>query len=361
MFSYTDPLVGIIILVAIIALVTFIDYYRNRYKDKQKEKSLKNLTKSYEFVGLTQGVEEFLALSDNPIPTLQFIANAYIQSGNTQEAIKIYLSILEKLQHSPESSKAKIKIEILQNLGNAYYSAGFLQRAKNVYLEILKNYPRNPQVLIYLLKTYEYLNEYKNAIDALMCIEEIYENMPPSKNEHFFYALELNKAYLHTLLLINSHDMPIAEKIIKLNEIKDNEPKLEKIVLSFFKSVNHSLFWEEMIKSKHQEKYIDILWQFDDKDVPLEQLTDKQILDVYRAKGLVVDNQSCEIFELENMRILKRYSNVPVDLDFEYRCHGCKQIFPFENARCSHCGELLNSDVLLKIRKIDNEASYPLL
>ena len=94
MFSYTDPLVGIIILVAIIALVTFIDYYRNRYKDKQKEKSLKNLTKSYEFVGLTQGVEEFLALSDNPIPTLQFIANAYIQSGNTQEEIKILVMLI---------------------------------------------------------------------------------------------------------------------------------------------------------------------------------------------------------------------------------------------------------------------------
>ena len=361
MFSYTDPLVGIIILVAIIALVALIDYYRNRYNDKKKEASLHNLTKSYEFMGLTQGVEEFLALSNDPIPTLQFIANAYIQSGNTQEAIKIYLSILESLPHSTNSAKSRIKIEILENLGSAYYRAGFLQRAKNVFLEILKNYPRNPQVLIYLLNTYERLNEYKNAIDALMCIEEIYESMPLNKNEQFFRSLELNKDYLHTLLLINKHDISLAEKIAQLNQMKEKEPRLEKIILAFFKSVNHSLFWQEIPKSKHKEHFIDILWLFEPKDLPLASITDKPILDVYRAKGLVIDNESCDIFELENMRILKRYSNIPVDLSFEYRCHSCKQVFPFENARCSHCGELLNNDVLLKIRKTNNEASYSLL
>ncbi len=359
MFSYTDPLVGIIVLAAIIALAAFIDYCRNRYRSKKKERSLKNLAKSYEFVGIAQGVEEFLTLSHNPIPTLQFIANAYIQSGNTQEAIKIYLSILEHLEHSSKNTISKI--EILQNLGSAYYSAGFLQRAKNIFLEILKNYPKNPEVLIYLLKTYEQLNEYKNAINALECIEEIYDMTLDGKNERIYYSIGLNKAYLSALLLINQHDMPLKNKITKLNNLKLQEPKIEKIVLAFFKTISYSLFWEEVIKSQHITKYIDLLWQFESKDVPLDKLKSKEILDVYRAKGFVVDNQNCEIFELENMRILNQHSSLRVDLDFEYRCHGCKQIFPFENARCSHCGELLNNDVLCKIRKIDNEASYPLL
>ena len=361
MFSYKDPLVGIIIIVGIIALVALIDYFRNRYKERQKDISLRNLTKSYDFMGLKDGVEEFLALSQNPIPTLQFIANAYMQSGNTQEAIKIYLGILENLGHSADNTKARIKIEILQNLGSAYYRAGFLQRAKDVFLEILKNYPRNPQVLIFLLKIYEHLHEYTNAIDTLMCIEEIYENMPPNQNERFIYGLGLNKAYLQTLLIINSIELPIADKIAKLNEIKNKEPRLEKIIFAFFKDTNPKLFWEEITKCAHKEHMIDMLWLFDDKNVPLQQIKDKAILDIYRAKGLVMDDQSCDIFELENMRILKQHSHIQVDLDFEYRCHSCKQIFPFENARCSHCGELLNNDVLLKIRKVDNEASYPLL
>ncbi|TLD97312.1 hypothetical protein LS71_000715 [Helicobacter jaachi] len=358
---YSDPLFGIIILVSIIALAALIDYWRNRYKDKQKERSLKNLAKSYEFVGLTQGVEEFLALSHNPIPTLQFIANAYIQSGNTQEAIKIYLSILENLKHTKESAKSRI--EILQNLGTAYYTAGFLQRAKNIFLEILKNYPKNPQVLIYLLKTYESLNEYKNAINALECIEEIYDSEMSATmaQERFFNAISLNKAYLSTLLLINHHAMQLSTKIQKLNDIKAKEPRLEKIILQYFKDVNRSLFWEEIEKSKRIAGMIDILWHFERESVPLDSITNPQILDVYRAKGWINDNQSCKIFALENMRILKQYSHIQVDLDFEYRCHSCKHIFPFENARCSNCGELLNTDVLCKIRNIADEASYPLL
>lgn len=359
MFSYTDPLVGIIIFVSIVALAAFIDYCRNRYKDRRKELSLKNLTKSYDFVGLTQGVEEFLAISNNPIPTLQFIANAYIQSGNTQEAIKIYLSILENLEHSKNSTSAKI--EILQNLGSTYYTAGFLQRAKHIFLEILKNYPRNPQVLIHLLKTYENLNEYQNAIDALECIEEIYDTSPSSRDEHFFHAIALNKAYLHTLLIINATDIPAADKIQKLCVLKNKEPKLEKIILAFLKNINQNIFWDEIAKTVHITKFVDVLWQFEHRDVPLNTITNKQILDVYRAKGFLQDDQSCDMFELENIRILKQYSNLDVDLSFEYRCHGCKQIFPFENARCSHCGDLLNSDVLCKIIRVNDERSYIVL
>ena len=364
MLPYADPLFGILIFVAIVASVALIDYGRNRYKQKQKDKSLQNLAKSYEFVGLTEGVEEFLALCQNPIPTLQFIANAYIQSGNTQEAIKIYLSILENLKHS----HAEARIEILQDLGRAYYNAGFLQRAKSIFLEILKNYPRNPQVLRYLLRTYESLNEYKNAIDALECIEEIYDSSSPSQDyikdstqEHFFHTLSLNKAYLYALLLINQHNVPLISKIQKLDELKNKEPKLEKMILQYFKSVSFSLFWERVQESENIAKYIDILWGFERKDVPLEQITHKQILDVYRAKGWIVDSKVCDIFELENMRILHQHSNLKATLSFEYRCHSCKQIFPFENARCSSCGELLNSDVIYKVQKVRDEASYPLL
>lgn len=364
MLPYADPLFGILIFVAIVASAALLDYARNRYKDKQKDKSIKNLTKSYEFVGLAQGVEEFLALSNNPIPTLQFIANAYTQSGNTQEAIKIYLSILDNLKHS----KTEERIEILHNLGMAYYNAGFLQRAKNIFLEILKNYPRNPQVLVYLLRTYENLNEYKNAIDALECIEEIYNTTPfspshasDSTQEHFFHTLKLNKAYLCALLLINQHNIPLSDKIQKLDELKAKEPRLEKVILQYFKNVSFSLFWDRVQESRNVAQFIDMLWSFEQKDVPLESLTHKQILDVYRAKGWINDEIACDIFELENMRILRRHSLLKATLSFEYRCHGCKQIFPFENARCSSCGELLSSDVVYKIQKVRDETSYPLL
>lgn len=353
--NFTDPLVGIIIALGIIVLFSLFSFFKTRYRDKQRSKSLQNLAKSYEFAGLASGVEEFLSLSNNPIPTLQFIADAYIKSGNTQDAIKIYLSILDNLKHTNKDSK--IKIEILQNLGTAYYGAGFLQRAKDIFLEILKHYPRNPNVLHYLLKTYERLNEYKNALEVLKCIEEIYdESQNTSQVESSNIAL--NKAYINTLLIINQHDLPLSQKIKQLNHIKDVEPRLEKIILSFFKSASFSLFWEEISKSHNIAHCIDILWDFKQTDIPLDAITNAHILDVYRAKGFVVDDRSCDVFVLENMRILKRYSKLKADLSFEYRCHSCKHIFPFEYARCANCGELLNSDVICKIREIKDEASY---
>lgn len=358
--AYTDSLFGIAILILIIAIALLVDFFRNRYRNLKKTRSLNNLTKSYEFIGLTDGVDEFLKLSENPIPTLEFVANAYIQSGNTQEAIKIYLSILENLDpHNKEDTKWRIRT--LQSLGVTYYKAGFLQRAKNIFLEILKNYPKNPEILIYLLKTYENLNEHKKAIEALLCIEELYENNPHLSDEKFSQSLEFNKLYLQTLLLINDHTLQLSRKITQLNEIRAKESRLEKIILRFYKDVSYSLFWEEITQKKCDSSLIDLLWSFERHKVPLDRIQDPMILDVYRAKGWLSDEQSCAIFELENLRILNKYSSLKVDIDFEYRCHSCKNIFPFENARCSSCGELLNTHIIFKIRKKDNEASYPLL
>lgn len=369
---YTDPLFGIVIFITIIAVAAFIDFLRNRYRNKKKEESFKNLTRSYEIMGYADGVKEFLKLSENPLPTLEFIAHSYIQSGNVQEAIKIYLGILDSL-HNP-----KDKIEILQSLGIAYYMAGFLQRAKNIFLEILKNYPRNPQVLMHLLKTYEHLSEYKNAIDALECIEEIYDvqkvsdfsrpspafvSLSISEQKRFENLLLLNKFYLSTLLLINDHILPLSSKIQRLDEMKAKQPKLTKIILTYFKSVSHSLFWEQAntLNQEQVNNMIDILWDFERKDVPIEQITHPQILDVYRAKGWICDEKACEIFELDNMRILQRYCKFQTTLNFEYRCHSCNNIFPFDNPRCPHCGELLCNDLICKVQKVDYETSYSLL
>lgn len=272
----------------------------------------------------------------------------------------------------------KTKLRSLQSLGIAYYMAGFLQRAKDIFLEILKNYPRNPQVLMHLLKTYEHLSEYKNAIDALECIEEIYDvqkasdfsrssftfaPLSVSEQKRFENMLLLNKLYLSTLLLINDHTLPFSSKIQSLNDIKTKQPKLAKIILTYFKSVSHTLFWEQVnaLSQDQVNNMIDTLWDFERKDVPLEYITNPQILDVYRAKGWIYDEKTCEMFELDNMRILQRYCKFQTTLNFEYRCHNCNNIFPFENPRCPHCGELLCNDLICKIQKVDYETSYSLL
>lgn len=364
MIDYKDPLFGIIALLSIIILVILIDMARNYYRKQKKHQALQDLTKSYEFVGLQDGVAEFLKISKNPIPTLEFIAKSYIQSGNVQEAIKVYLSMLESVE------KQEDKISILEQLGIAYFSAGFLHRAKNIFLEILKNYPKNIPMLSLLLKTYESLGEYKNALDSLECIDELYEIQKDNNqfdktfNQYeklqFEQDLVLNKAYLNTLLIINDSSISIAQKIKQLEKIKSTTPKLEKIILLFFFNTNRSLFWGHINHSCNVDSMIDILWSVPKDEVAFDRILNEKARDVYRAKGYIADDKECEKFELENMRLLRRYCSIPVTMTFEYQCNSCKHIAPFENHRCAQCAELLNYTLICKIKKAD-EASFNIL
>ena len=68
---YKDPLFGIVLLFLIIAIIGAIDFIRNRLKERRRTHSLENLKKSYEFLGIKDGVEEFLRLNQNATPTLE--------------------------------------------------------------------------------------------------------------------------------------------------------------------------------------------------------------------------------------------------------------------------------------------------
>ena len=360
MVWYKDPLFGIIILLVIIASVGILDFLRNKMREKKRLGAIENLKKSYDYLGVKDGVEEFLKLSTNPIPTLEFIAQAYIQSGNIQEAIKIYRSIVDNLEDSQE------KARILYALGIAYFQAGFLQRAKNIFLEIIKNYPRNREVLSYLLKTYENLGLYKDALDTLGCIEEIC-NQSQICDEKYLHEIAKNYAYLQTLNTFYDTTLGYETKIAKLKNIYSNHPQLQKLILGFYKEINLPLFWREVLNHKgvsntqNIENLLDIFWKCTKEEVPLSLLNNPKILEIYRAKGYIESSMPCEKFELESIRVLREFSAFRADLSFEYRCSECKSIFPFESNRCPKCNALLCFELICKVIEQKNEISHSLL
>lgn len=345
-FIYRDPLFGITILIAIIAIVALADYSRNRYRSKKRSQSLKNLAKSYEYAGLNEGVMEFLSLAHNPAPTLMFLAQIYAKSGDSEQAIKIYLSMLEK------TSESKDKIPILEALGITYFNAGFLQRAKNIFLEVLKSYPRNSGVLSYLMRTYESMGEYKKALEVLDCLDELEFGSDSKNNE-----ITDNKNYLHLMMLINENFLSLSQKQNQIIALIQQAPSLQKMALHYLKTYNQSLFWEQIAFLKNARNFVDLLWEFPKEKIPFEILKDSQsVLDIYRAKGYVNDKKECDVFELEVLRILSLESlHFKGSIDFEYRCHNCKSIFPFDSYRCPTCSALGMMDLILKLREIKNQ------
>lgn len=337
---YKDPLFSIIIIISIIILVAIADYTRNRFKLKEKKVSLKALADNFNYYEFDKHINQALEISNAPMQTLTFIANVYVANGNFDEAIKIYLAMLEK------SKDIKDKMEIFELLGVAYYKAGFMQKAKNIFIEILKHNPRNTKMLSLLMQTYEVLGEYKNAYDVISCIEELEGEQRELKD------------YISMLILINDNLLSLAEREKEI--LKISSPSTTKLALQYFYQYNIKRFWELMLRCENITNYIDILWNL--KNPPLDSIKDsKQIADVYRAKGLINDDVACDIFELETLRILNKFSNKNANLGFKYRCNICQSTYPFDNTRCPSCGEIGGISLVLEISENKNEKNYSLL
>lgn len=345
---YRDPLFGVAVLIAIIALIVLADYFRNFYRKRQKEKSLKALVKSYEHNGFFDGIAEFLQVSKDPIPTLLFLAKSYVIQGDNQQAIKIYLTLIDQIQEPRQ------KIEVLEELANAYFYSGFLHKAQDLYLEVLKNFPRNIKVLSKLVELYETLGEYQKALNAVECMEELLEDPLLEHKE----KLALLSSYLNMKIL--TQDFVLDEdKQKKLCLILKDFPQLVKPILSYFKLCNPKVFWE-YLPQEGWEDYIDLLWDFLPEQIPLKDLKHSKAFEVFVAKGYY-PSSGCSNFVLETLRLFNQNSKMRATLNFSYQCQECHHKFPFDNFRCPNCGELGSMKLLIKPQRQQNETNFSLL
>jgi len=336
---YRDPLFGLSMLIAIIVVLVFADYGRNKYRLKKRQMALANIEKSYREGSLSDEVVDFFSLSKHPIPLLLFLAKTHLKAGDSAAAIKIYLGMLEKTDNIQE------KIIILGSLGEAYLKTGLLQRAKSVFIEILKNNPLNYQILLLLTQTYEQMGEYKNALETLECLEEL---ATPKQMEEF----KKLKMYLLFMLISNDNFLSLDKKNKEIIRLMRDCSYITRLALCYICSYARDLFWEEILEVKDINNCIDILWAINKEEIPFKKIMDNpSIADIYRAKGYINDNKECVLFELETLRILNQHSNHKGDLSIEYRCHHCKHIVPFDSYRCQMCLNIGQMDLVLKVKE----------
>ena len=339
---YKDPLFSIIVIILIIVIAVIIDQIKNAFASKAKINSINALTNAFKYHGIDNNISVLMDVSKYPSSTLVFIANVYVNNGNFDEAIKIYLTMLEKIKDTKE------KLDILELLGITYYKAGFMQRSKNIFIEVLKNDPKNIKALSLLMQAYEVLGEYKNALEVISCLEELDSNINNAR------------AYMQILMIINDSMMGLNEREQKILEINSKNDFTNKIVLNYLKTYNIDAFWDLLIEKQNIKEYIDLLWIIENP--PLEKIkNNKGLCDIYRAREMINDNEKCDIFELEAIRVINKFSDRKANLIFKYRCSSCHGIYPFESSRCPSCNELVNMNLVMEIIKDDNEKNYSLL
>ncbi|WP_457746065.1 tetratricopeptide repeat protein [Sulfurimonas sp.] len=314
--EYRDPLFSIIIFFLIIFVITFFSYWWGRYRRKEDSRHLDRFLRQFRSLPSKEELKVLISSGELSEKSWLLLANSYYKNGDYEKSIEIYNELLKV------SSKTNTK-ETMFLLGKTYFKAGFLERSKHIFLEILKNSPRTPQALHYLLLVYEYMRDYKSAIDVLEPLDELGGD------------IELDRTYLELLLVMNDVKLNEDEKQEKLLKIYKEKHKLVYPIFEYLFRVNPELAWKHFDSSK-SEDLTELLWHLEVKNLNLDIISQNAYLrELYSARGDVTLAQNSSIFELDVLIKLQGKANAT--LSFEYICQSCKGTYPFVFTRCSSC------------------------
>ncbi|WP_457750109.1 tetratricopeptide repeat protein [Sulfurimonas sp.] len=328
--EFRDPLFSIIIFFTIIFIITFFSYWWGRYKRKEDSKHLNRFLKQFRTLPSHDELKVLISSGGLSEKSWLLLANSYYKNGDYEKSIEIYNEILNT------GNKKNIR-ETMFLLGKTYFKAGFLERSKQVFLEILKKYPRTPEALHYLLLVYEYMKDYKSALEVLEPLDELNEE------------IMLESAYLEALVCLESQNLTKEEKARKLLEIYKNSNHLALLVFDYLFKTNPKFAWENLDISK-SELLSELLWRCDSKDLNLDIITNNAYLrELYTARGDVQLSNDSSIFELDVL--IKLAGKAKATLSFEYVCDSCRGTYPFAFNRCSSCHAIDSARVEYSLSK----------
>ncbi|WP_457745090.1 tetratricopeptide repeat protein [Sulfurimonas sp.] len=314
--GFRDPLFSVIIFFTIIFVITFFSYWWGRYKRKEDSNHLDKFLEQFRALPTKTELKVLISSGELSEKSWLLLATSYSKNGDYEKSIDIYNEILKL------TSKTKAN-ETMFLLGKTYFKAGFLERSKQIFLEILKHNPRTPQALHYLLLVYEYMRDYKAALDVLEPLDELQED------------ILLDEMYLKALALLNDSKLSEEEKSRKLLEIYKKSSRLAYMIFEYLFKVNPKIAWDNFDLCK-SELLTEVLWKIDLKDLNLDIISNNEYLkDLYSARGDVKYSQASSVFELDVL--IKIKGRVNATLSFEYVCSNCKGTYPFAFNRCSSC------------------------
>ncbi len=314
--EFRDPLFSVIIFFALIFIITFLSYWWGRYRRQEDYKHLDKFLKQFRILPTKSELKELISKDELSQKSWMLLASSYFKSGNYEKSIEIYNEILKLSNHKNQK-------EIMFLLGKTYFKAGFLERSKQIFLEILKKSPRTPQALEKLLLVYEYMKDYKSALEILEPLEELNQDVSS------------DSVYLKCLALLNDSDISVDNKTKKIIDIYKTYHQQTYMIFEYLFRVDPKLAWENFDSSK-SDVMVDLLWHVQLKDLNLEKISQNSYLrELYTARGDVDLSTKSSVFEFDTLISLKGKANAT--LSFEYICNNCKQLYPFAFHRCSSC------------------------
>ena len=333
--EYRDPLFGIILLVALIFLISFVTYSFSIYKERLAREDYRKLSLRFELGKLKE--EDYVHLYKTynlPFDSILLLASSFLHKGDYNKAISVYLTLLEHV-----NDRVK-KEELLELLGTTYFKGGFLQRSKEIFLRILKFSPRNKNALNHLLLVYEKLKDFQKAKDITACLEELDKDM------------SVDKIYLDSLIILNDSILSYEKRTELLYEIFKENKIIERIFVSFLIQFNKPFFWEH-ISEFNCSKYMDVMWYLNFDDIDFDKVSQNNFLvELYNAKGYLNNLKHSSDFDFDILILINTHEHkIKASLDFEFVCTICKHSYPIFDTRCPHCHNILTLDVKHRLTK----------
>lgn len=313
--EYRDPIVGLVVLSALVLVVALMHYAWRVFATKSQEKGLEGFIKKFD---IADEHKDLLRASSLSLENLHFLAGIFTKSGEFEKAIQIYLIALEKIRDKNEQET------IFYDLAEVYFKAGFLQRSVEVLLNALNLRPRNEKALKLLKIVYLRLKRYDEVLQTLECLFEL------------GFDISVEKAFIELLREQNKKDENKGEILQKKKSTAKNE---------FVKR----FLIENGILDIHADfsLVVDLLYK-NKKAVFLE---DNAYFELFYAMNLVEkrENYTFKNPKLQMLQILNT-SGFKAKLNFSYVCTHCKNQMPLFFYHCPICYEFGGCKILYEVR-----------
>ena len=317
--EFRDPLFGIIVFFALIFIIAFVSYWWGRLRSKEDHRYLERFLRSFKKLPSQPQLSHEIGSNAVSHSSWLLIAESYVQNGDFESAVEIYQTLSE-LQNEPHRKR-----ETLFLLAQTYFRAGFLERCETILLKILGRFPRTPQALKLLLFTYERMQAFDKAFSVLEPLDELGSD------------IEADHRYLETVRLLKNPDIDTKIRCEQLAERYRHDRALTYLTFEYLFRHDPRLAWQTLDEPASRI-VTDILWLLPKEHLNLDIIASIGYLrQLYSAKGIVNLAQNSSEFELDVLIKLRSGGHSGTDLQFEYLCSHCKQIFPFSFHRCPQC------------------------
>lgn len=330
--AYRDPLFGVILFFAIVAVVALASIVWARMRTADEEKQIGTFLSGFEFAAGHEGFDTFLDENRGAVAPLLLLAQAYEKSGEYEKAVKIVLSILS---NGKAGFSAGRKSELLERLGRYYFKAGFLFKSRNILLEAVNLSPRQSQALLYLSSVYLSLREYDRGLEVLDALRE--QGVETGDAEVIFQAMKIADS-----VTLSAH-----ERLERLARMAPRHPAVRRLAVETAFAADPAAGWR-LIGDGAIDAVIDLLWYLDEGKLDLDIIkTHPALAELFAARGVVGGIERGSRFETDVLIALRTKAGDTrgADLGFEYLCRSCKHVLPLYFVRCPHCLSLGSCEI----------------